>query len=188
MNNDFRLNTRSKDYQITSSENAAEDWNILFADTGKETNTGGRIKKIEKYIETDIFFATYGDGISDVDINALLAYHRRHGKLATMTGFHPHSKYGQIQMGDNGNVIAFKEKPQLKDLINGGFFVFDRQFFRYLDEECILEREPFERAAADKQMVLYKHEGFWFAVDTYKDYLEINDMVQQGRTPWKIWE
>ncbi len=188
MNNDFELNTRSKEISRLGSEDNGEDWNIIFADTGQETNTGGRIKKIEKYIKTDLFFATYGDGISDVDANALLAFHKHHGKLATITGFHPHSKYGQIQMGENGDVLAFKEKPRLKDLINGGFFVFNRDFFKYLDEKCILEREPFETAAADRQMVLYRHEGFWFAVDTYKDYLEINAMYAKSEKPWMIWD
>jgi glucose-1-phosphate cytidylyltransferase len=188
MNNDFELNTRSKEIRRLGSENNGEDWNIIFADTGRDTNTGGRIKKIEKYIKSDLFFATYGDGISDVDVNALLDFHNQQGKLATITGFHPHSKYGQIQMGENGDVLAFKEKPRLKDLINGGYFVFNKDFFKYLDEKCILEREPFETAAADRQMVLYRHEGFWFAVDTYKDYLEINAMYANAEKPWMIWE
>jgi len=188
MNTDFILSTKSKECQKLSSQAATEDWNIIFADTGKDTNTGGRIKRIEKYIDSDIFFATYGDGISDVNIEKLLGFHNKHNRIATITGFHPHLKYGQVKLGKKGDIISFQEKPQLKDLVNGGFFVFQKEFFAYLDEDCVLEREPFEKTVEDKQMALYKHEGFWFAVDTYKDCLEINTMYNNNITPWMIWE
>lgn len=188
MRNDFMLNIKSKEYRQLNSSTATEDWNIIFADTGKDTNTGGRIKRIEKYIDNDIFFATYGDGISDIDMKKLLAFHIRHNKIATITGFHPRSKYGQFRMAKNGNIISFQEKPKLKDFINGGFFVFDKEFFNYLDEDCVLEREPFVKIVEDKQMVLYNHEGFWFAVDTYKDYLEINDIYNKNIKSWMVWE
>jgi len=190
MSNDFILNIKSKEYRQLNSQAATdtEDWNIIFADTGKDTNTGGRIKRIEKYIDTDIFFATYGDGISDINIKRLLDFHIKHNKIATITGFHPRSKYGQFKMEKNGHIISFQEKPKLKDLINGGFFVFQKEFFKYLGEDCVLEREPFEKTVKDKQMVMYKHEGFWFAVDTYKDYLEINAMFNNNFTPWMVWK
>lgn len=188
MNNDFSLNTRSKECRVLKPQNAAEDWTIIFADTGPETNTGGRIKRIEGHIPGDVFMATYGDGVSDLDLKALLDFHLRNKKIATITGFHPRSKYGQVKIGSDGEILAFQEKPLLQDSINGGFFVFHRKFFEYLDDDCVLEREPFERLVAEKQMALYNHEGFWFALDTYKDYLEINAMFEAGNTPWMVWK
>lgn len=188
MNNDFALNTRSKDCRVFNSHPEGEEWTIVFSDTGQETNTGGRIKRVEKYIHGDIFMATYGDGVSDVNIKALLDFHLGHKKIATITGFHPRSKYGQVKVRKNGEILAFKEKPRLQDSINGGFFVFNRRFFDYLDDDCVLEGEPFERLVANKQMALYNHEGFWFAVDTPKDYQEINAMYEARRTPWIVWK
>jgi len=188
MNNDFVINTRSREYRLLDASIRTEDWDIVFADTGMETQTGGRIKRIEKYVQSDLFFATYGDGVSDIDISALLEFHRRQKKMATITGFHPRSKYGQVHANASGEILSFEEKPRLKDTINGGFFVFQREFFSRLDDDCVLEREPFEGLAREKQMALYRHEGFWFAVDTYKDYLEINRMVQERHTPWMVWE
>ncbi len=188
MNNDFALRIKTKEYCTLDSKTPLEDWNIIFSDTGAETNTGGRIKKIEKYVKSDFFMATYGDGISDINIESLLEFHLQHKKIATITGFHPRTKYGQVRVRKDGKVLSFQEKPWLKDFINGGFFVFNRKFFDYLEEDCILEKEPFERLVEEQQMVLYKHEGFWFAVDTYKDYLEINTMFERGETPWMLWK
>ena len=188
MSSDFYLNVKTKKHKILDNQNSMEKWEIIFADTGKDTNTGGRIKKVEKYIKSEIFMATYGDGISDVNIGNLLAFHLQHKKIATITGFHPRTKYGQVKIGEKGKIISFQEKPRLEDFINGGFFVFNKAFFNYLDDECVLEKEPFEKLVDEQQMVLYKHEGFWFAVDTYKDYLEINSMYKNNQTPWMVWK
>ena len=187
MNNDFRLNVRTKRASVVNGRTPPEDWTIVFADTGLESPTGGRIKRIEKYVKGDVFFATYGDGVSDVDLAALLEFHLRHGKVATITGFHPRSKYGQMQTGRDGRILAFREKPRLRDYVNGGFFVFDRRIFSYLDNHSVLEEEVFERLVREEQMVLFEHDGFWFAMDTYKDYLEINAMNDRGDTPWMVW-
>lgn len=187
MTYDFSLNTRSKTRRIFDAQRPPEDWEIIFADTGAETNTGGRIKRVERYVRGETFFATYGDGVSDVDLGALLSFHRGHKKIATITGFHPRSKYGRVKVGKNGEALAFHEKPRLADSINGGFFVFDRKIFDYLDDDCVLEREPFQRLVAEKQIAVHNHEGFWFAIDTYKEYLEINAMVEAGKTPWMVW-
>lgn len=187
MNNDFRLNVRTKRTSVVDGRTPPEDWNIVFADTGLETPTGARIKKVEKYIKGDVFFATYGDGVSDVNLAALFEFHRQHGKIATVTGFHPRSRYGQMQTGRDGKVLAFREKPRLRDYVNGGFFVFDRRIFSFLSDDTMLEEEPFERLVEAKEMVLYQHDGFWFSVDTYKDYLEINAMNDRGYTPWMTW-
>jgi glucose-1-phosphate cytidylyltransferase len=187
MSYDFMMNTKTKERKIFDSRNSREEWDIIFADTGKDTNTGGRIKKVKKYVPNEIFMATYGDGLSDVNIESLLDFHIRQKKMATITGFHPRTKYGQVNIGERGEITSFQEKPSLADYINGGFFVFDRRFFGYLKEDSVLEREPFERLVEEQQLGLYKHEGFWFAVDTYKDYLEINGMYESGTTPWMIW-
>jgi glucose-1-phosphate cytidylyltransferase len=188
MSNDFRLNTRTKARRILNAPEAPEDWEIILADTGKDTNTGGRIKRVEKYIKSAVFMATYGDGIADINIQKLLEYHLRQGKIATISGFHPRSKYGQVWTSRDGKILSFREKPRLRDTINGGFFVFNREFLDHLDEDCVLEHKPFERLVAEKQMALYNHPGFWFAVDTYKDYLDINEMCRNKQTPWMVWE
>jgi len=188
MDHDFLLDLRTNERQVLQRNADDEDWRIVFADTGLETNTGGRIKRIQRYIDTEYFFATYGDGVSDVDIRRLEAFFLEKGKAAVITGLHPWSKYGRVDVGADGSVMGFAEKPQLMDVINGGFFVFSRRVFDYLDEDCILEREPFERLAKDREMALYKHEGFWHAMDTYKDYLELNRMWSSGQAPWRVWD
>jgi glucose-1-phosphate cytidylyltransferase len=187
MQGDFLLDLGTNERRLLQ-RNHDDDWRIIFADTGMETNTGGRIQRIRGYIDTDYFFATYGDGVSDVDIRALEAFFLAKGKAAVITGLHPWSKYGRVDVGKDGLVTGFAEKPQLRDVINGGFFVFGRRVFEYLDDNCVLEREPFERLAKDQEIALYKHDGFWHAMDTYKDYLELNKMWSSGSPPWRIWD
>jgi glucose-1-phosphate cytidylyltransferase len=186
MSNDFTLNLGSGEGRISHHTSIAENWNITFVDTGEETQTGGRIKKIEKYITEDNFMVTYGDGVSDIDINKLMEFHKSHNRIGTLTGVHPSSKYGTVQINEDNVVDEFREKPVLKDLINGGFFVFKKEFFNYIQEDCMLEREPFERLARHRQMSLFKHSGFWHSIDTYKDFKEINKIWHKG-APWKIW-
>jgi len=188
MNTDFLLDLGTNERRALRPNHGGEDWRITFADTGLETNTGGRIKRIQQYIDTDYFFATYGDGVSDVDIRALEAFFLTKGKIAVITGLHPWSKYGRVDVGADEIVKGFAEKPQLKDVTNGGFFVFSRRIFDYLDGNSVLEREPFERLAKDQEMALYKHDGFWHAMDTYKDYLDLNRMWSSGAAPWRVWD
>jgi len=170
------------------TKNNREGWNIIMENTGEKTNTGGRIKRIEKYIDGDTFLATYGDGVSDVDLGGLLAFHNKHGKLATMTGVHPWSKYGQVLAQPDGTVTNFVEKPILNDRINGGFFVFKRQFLDYLGENDVLEHTPFTRLVKEKQLILYNHDGFWHCLDTFKDKLELEEMWQSGKPLWRTWQ
>jgi len=147
---------------------------------------GRRIKRVADHIDGDTFMATYGDGVSDIDVDALLHFHESHGRLATITGVHPWSKYGQMDVDSDGVVSHFIEKPRLHEYINGGFFVFDRRVLDYLDDDCVLEREPFERLAAERQLVMYRHEGFWHCMDTYKDYEELN-AYEYATAPWRTW-
>ena len=188
MSNDFTINLGKDKGILVNHTKISEDWNITFAQTGDYTNTGGRIKKIEKYITEDRFLATYGDGVSDVDINNLVEFHQQKNKIGNITGVHPWSKYGTVHSDENNIITKFKEKPILKDVINGGYFVFKKQVFDYLDEDCMLENEPFERLAKEKQLTLFKHDGFWHCMDTYKDFQDLNKVWNSGKVPWKIWK
>ena len=165
-----------------------ENWNIEFADTGLNTNTGGRVKKIEKYIKTDDFLVTYGDGVSDINIKELIEFHEKHGKIATMTCPMLRSNFGVLDIDENNMVINFKEKPFLNMWVNGGFFVFKRKIFDYLDENSILEKEPMERLAKDRELVSFRHIGFWEGMDTYKDTRILNEMVEKGKAKWMVWD
>jgi glucose-1-phosphate cytidylyltransferase len=132
---------------------------------------------------------TYGDGLSDVNISALLDFHRSHGRLATVTTVKPFSRFGILDVDDSRHVKAFAEKPQLEGWASAGFFVFNRRVFDYLSAspECVLEREPLERLAADGQLLAYQHQGFFFAMDTYREYLFLNELWNTGKAPWRIW-
>ncbi|MDP1808382.1 MAG: sugar phosphate nucleotidyltransferase [Actinomycetota bacterium] len=187
--NNFRLDLVSGNKTPLDgvADTAVEDWEIDFIDTGDDTNTGGRVYKIRDYVDGERFFLTYGDGVADVNIGDLYRFHLDKGKIATLTGLHPWSKYGQVVVDEDQVVKNFIEKPKLKDLINGGFFIFEAGVFDYLDDDCVLEERPLERLAEDRQIALYKHEGFWHAMDTYKDFVALNEMWEAGNSPWKCW-
>jgi len=151
--------------------------------------TGGRLKRVEKYVDGDEFLLTYGDGVSDVDFTSLLAFHRSHGRLATVTAVRPGSRFGLIELAPEGSVLQFLEKPVLEGWVSAGFFVFNRKVFDYLSgDSCILEREPMERLTKEGQLVAYRHDGFFFAMDTYREFKHLNDLWNSGEAPWKVWE
>ncbi|PIN86288.1 glucose-1-phosphate cytidylyltransferase [Candidatus Woesearchaeota archaeon CG10_big_fil_rev_8_21_14_0_10_44_13] len=185
--NDFTLNLKSKKEKIIHSNNT-DDWNITFVNTGLETNTGGRIKKIEKYIDGDMFLVTYGDGVADIDINKLMAYHNSLKPTATLSAIHPISRFGVIEVDNKGFAKSFKEKPQLDGVINGGFFVFNRKIFDYLDENCVLEQDPLMALAKENKLAVYEHKGFWYCMDTFKDMEYLNGLWKKGNVPWKVWK
>lgn len=162
-----------------------EPWTIEAIDTGLDTNTGGRLKRVESHIGHDeIFFVTYGDGLADIDIAALERFHRSHGKIASLTAVHPISTFGLLEIGGNADVRHFIEKPKLKDWINGGFFVFDRRIFSYLNENSVLEQEPLSRLAEEGELKAFLHDGFWKCMDTYKDNIEFEALWREG-APWR---
>ncbi len=166
------------------SADIPREWKIAFAETGIDTNTGGRLKMVEELLsDDDAFCVTYGDGLANIDIGELVRFHRSHGKIATVTAVHPYSNFGLIDVDEDGHITAFREKPLLKEWINGGFFIFDRRVFGFLDINSILEREPFEAIASQGQMMAYKHAGFWKCMDTFKDALEFEQLLNEG-TPW----
>jgi glucose-1-phosphate cytidylyltransferase len=164
-------------------------WRVTVADTGFETMTGGRVKRVQRYVgDDDVFMVTYGDGLSDVNIGDLLAFHRRHGKLATVTATRPLSRFGVVDVDADQMVRTFREKPVADDWVNSGFFVFGREFFDYLNEESILEREPLEALARDEEIMAYRHDGFWRPMDTYRETLLLNELWASGKAPWAVWD
>jgi glucose-1-phosphate cytidylyltransferase len=189
MNNDFTIDLGSKkDIQI-HSDHEENDWQITLADTGEESQTGARVKRIEKYINDNIFMLTYGDGVSQINIKDLLNFHKSHEKIGTMTGVHPPSRFGEFSTEKN-KITRFNEKPQSSEgMINGGFFVFNRDFFNYLDEDenCVLEKEPLKNLAEDGELMLYQNSAFWQCVDTYRE-LEILNKLWKEDKPWKVWK
>ncbi len=185
--NDFTLELGRGKGTITHHVHSLDEWKITFADTGLETETGGRIKKIEKYVEGDDFFLTYGDAVADIDIHSLYEFHRLHGKTATITGVHPPSRFGVLDV-QNDVAKSFLEKPVLRGLINGGFFVCSRDVFRYLDDKSVFEQEPLRNLAAASRLAVYKHEGFWQCMDTFKEVETFNKQWDEGYRPWVAWE
>lgn len=176
-----------KDY-FTQELKVPKNWRIDFADTGEATQTGGRVKKIEPLITDQTFMLTYGDGVSDLDIRNLTDFHQKHGRIGTVTTVNPPSQFGLLSFNALGKVEKFQEKPQTERWINGGFFVFEKEFFRYLNEGSILEKEPLEKLCADGGLYAYKHESFWKCMDTYKDTLALNELWSGGQAPWKLWD
>lgn len=186
LDSDFTLEmSASGDQQFERHRTRGEDWRITFADTGLDTNTGGRVKRVAEYIGDDeLFCVTYGDGLASIDLRALIAFHRSHGRLATLTAVHPRSNFGIIKLDEENSVTEFEEKPVMKEWINGGFFVFHRRVLDYLDDDCVLEREPLERLANERQLLAFQHTGFWKCMDTYKDNVEFNQLWDAGRAEW----
>lgn len=176
MNNDMIIDNRDDDFKITLLR-GSDKWRITFIDTGEETMTGSRVKKIEQYIEDNEFMLTYGDGLADINIKRLLEFHREKGKIATLTGIKAKSQFGILEVS-NGIVERFVEKPETDQIINGGFFVLHKEIFKYIaddDDKCIFEKDILEKLVKDKQLAVYMHQGFWTAIDTYKDYVELKE-------------
>lgn len=189
MHRDFTVTLGRPDSLQFHDTHADESWRVTIVDTGHQTMTGARIKRAARHITGDRFMVTYGDGVADIDLTALVASHRGTRRLATVTGVRPPSRFGELVV--NGDrVRQFSEKPQMQDgFINGGFFVFERQVLDYLSDEpaCVLEADPLERLTADGQLGVYRHTGFWQCMDTYRDHQLLNQLWDTGRAPWKVW-
>jgi glucose-1-phosphate cytidylyltransferase len=189
MTNDITLSLDHKKTQVHGEKKAEEDWTITLSDTGLKAMTGARIKRIEPYIQNDTFLLTYGDGVSDINIDELLKFHRAHGKIATVMGVSPPSRFGEL-IAKGRQVVEFSEKPQTHEgLINGGFFVLNRGIFDYLDDEddCIFEKKPLEKLAERGQLMVYPYRGFWQCMDTFRDTQFLNELWERGKAPWKVW-
>jgi glucose-1-phosphate cytidylyltransferase len=189
MNSDFTI-CLGKKAEIQFNDNHEEqDFHVTLAETGSDTLTGGRVKRVQRYLQNEErFMVTYGDGVSDVNIRKLIEFHKSHGKLATVTTFRPVSRFGILDINESQLVQNFIEKPKSDAWASAGFFVFERKIFDYLDgDACTLEREPLERLAKEGQLMAYNHEGFFYAMDTYREYQILNDLWKNGQAPWKLW-
>ena len=187
--NDFRLQTVADHVDILGTNGIlGEDWDITFADTGLSSLTGRRLKLVEKYIDTDEFMLTYGDGVSDVDIQGLVDFHREQGTLVTITGHRPRSKYGVLNL-DGNKVTEFREKPILDNFINGGFMIMKREVLDRIgeDENTMLVDDLLPKLAKEGQVSLFPHDGFWHCMDTFKDYKDLNALWESD-PKWKNWE
>jgi glucose-1-phosphate cytidylyltransferase len=167
-----------------------EDWRVTLVDTGEDAMTGARVKRVAPYLDGDVFCLTYGDGVADVDLTALLEFHRSHGKLATVTGVRPPARWGRLDTAGT-TVRAFAEKPADEPgHVNGGFFVFDRSVLDRLwgSDDCVLEGAPLERLAAEGQLEVFAHDGFWQAADTLRDVEQLRSLWASGEAPWRVWD
>lgn len=188
-NSDLQIDLSTNTIQTLNHK--AEPWKITILDTGLNTMTGGRIKKAEKYIGDETFLLTYGDGVSDVDIKELIAFHKKAGKLATVTTVQPEGRFGAMDIDINGIIKSFKEKPKGDGgWINAGFFVLEPEVLKYIqegDDACVWEKDPMEKLAADGQIAAYKHEGFWKPMDALRDKNQLEQLWSEGKAPWKKW-
>jgi glucose-1-phosphate cytidylyltransferase len=188
LNSDFTVELgKAKRIELHNPPSDA-NWRVTIADTGLDVMTGARVKRIEKYIEGDLFMLTYGDGVADININKLVEFHLAHGKMGTVTGVHSPSRFGELVV--NGELVKeFSEKPQVKKgYINGGFFVFNKGIFKYVTDEdsCILEGKPLENLAKNGELAVFPHEGYWQCMDTYRDLQALNRQWESGKVPWKV--
>jgi glucose-1-phosphate cytidylyltransferase len=175
---------------VRYGDHDVEDWAVTLVDTGEHSMTGARVKRVERHLDgSDLFLCTYGDGVADLDVGRLVAFHRSHGRLATVTGVRPPSRFGEL-VRDADVVRSFSEKPTGAGLVSGGFFVFDRRVLDRLsaDPACVLEREPLERLAEDGELRVYVHDGYWQCADTVRDVDVLRVLWDSGEAPWRIWD
>ena len=187
LNADLTVDLARGTHQVREGQHP--QWKVHLADTGQDTQTGGRLLRLRKWLEEDdLFMMTYGDGVADVDLTALLAFHRRHGRLATVTAVRPPARFGGITI-DGDRVAGFAEKPQVGEgWINGGFFVLDRRVLDYIDgDQTAWEGDPMERLTAEGQLMAFRHEGYWQPMDTVRERNLLEQLWQSGRAPWRVW-
>lgn len=193
LTNNFTIDFSSKNGKIIKNHcdsDKLDDWKITFVDTGEENMTGSRIAQIKPYLgEEEDFFLTYGDGVSNVNIDQLYKFHKTKGKIATLTSVNPVSYFGVINV-ENDLVTSFQEKPKLDGIISGGFFVCNKKVFDYLEEtpSCVFEQEPLKNLTKDKELASFFHDGFWFAMDTQKHAETLKEMVNSNKAPWMVWD
>ncbi|HEY2812814.1 MAG TPA: glucose-1-phosphate cytidylyltransferase [Acidimicrobiales bacterium] len=186
---DFTIRLSENHEPLYLNKKGDEDWEVTCAETGLLSGTGARLRLVRDYIDTPTFFFTYGDGIGNVDIDGLLDFHWSEGRLGTVTGVHPTSRYGEMRV-DGGQVTEFAEKPTTAEgLVSGGFFVFQREFLDYLDDDpdLLIERQPLQGLARDGQLSVFLHEDFWMGMDTYRELTYLNSLWDGGDPPWKVW-
>ena len=188
LRNDFTIDYSNDSIEFLN-DYAETDWKVTLVNTGYETLKGGRLKKVEKYLDDDVNLLTYGDGVSDIDINKLIEFHKSSDKIITISGVHPPARFGELKI-ENDELKSFEEKAQVSQgYINGGFMVFNKELLNYLttDDDCDLEYGVFEKLAKEGKLGVYKHEGLWSCMDTERDIGRLNDLWKQGKAFWKNW-
>lgn len=188
-NSDITFDFTNRDKVIVHQQNG-EPWKVTVVDTGLNTMTGGRVKRISKYLNNEPFMLTYGDGVSNVDLIHLLDFHKQHKKLVTMTSIQPEGRFGVLDIDSDDLIKAFREKSKEDSgWINGGFMVINPEFINYIDgDETVLEQEPMHRAVKENQLVAYKHHGYWQNMDTLRDKQKLESLWESNKAPWKVWE
>jgi glucose-1-phosphate cytidylyltransferase len=188
MNNDFTICLGQKFHVHYNGHHQEQQFQVTLAETGQESMTGGRVKRVGKYLEGGPFFLTYGDGVADINVERLLAFHKSHGRLATVTTVPPISRFGIMDINPQSKVLHFTEKPQSKEWISAGYFVLEPEVLEYISgDDCIFEREALEKLAADGQLMAYRHDGFFYAMDTFREYQVLNQLWSSGQAPWRVW-
>ena len=192
MVNDVTVDLSKPNGHNYHNKTAAEDWKVTLIDTGINVMTGARVAKVKQYLQRyETFMLTYGDGVADINISNLVKFHKSHGKLVTVTGVHPASRFGEMDVEANGKVKSFAEKPQVSEgRINGGFFVMQNAFIdKYLpvEKNLVLEQEPLTKCAKDCELISYNHDGYWQPMDTYREYEILNNLWDNFKAPWKVW-
>ena len=184
LNSNFQINL--KDGKVSPYEKNEKDWSINLIDTGINTMTGGRLKRLKKFIGDETFLLTYGDAVTDLNINKVLEFHKKHGRMVTVTGVRPPARFGELTINELNEVLEFKEKPNTHaGWINGGFFVMEPEFLDYIDgDESILEKEPLETIAKENQLLAFLHDGFWHCIDTKRDKDNLDKLVNSGNKLW----
>ncbi len=194
---DYFLHTSDITYDFTNGKNemivhhnVSEPWKVTVVDTGLNTMTGGRVKRIREYLDGEPFMLTYGDGVADVNIDRLLDFHNSHGKMVTMSAYNAGQRFGVLDIDDNGHINEFREKTKGDgNLINIGYMVCQPEFIDYIeDDKTVLEKQPFERIAKLGELMAYKHEGFWQCMDTIREKEQLEELITKGKAPWKVWE
>ncbi len=186
-NNDFTVELGRRDSLTFHDVHDESHWSVTVAFTGETTMTGGRVCRAARYLDDQPFLVTYGDGLADVDIDELRDCHQRSGCLATVTTVQPQSRFGVMEVDSQGKVLAFAEKPKLEGWVNVGFFVMEPEVLGYLDDDCVLEKEPLMRLAHEGRLAAYRHPGFWQPMDTYREAQMLNEMWATDRAPWRVW-
>ena len=182
LNSNFKVDFKNR--SVTPYKKQEKDWTVNLIDTGENTMTGGRLKRLKDYIKDDTFLLTYGDAVTNLDINEVIKFHYSHGKMITVTGVRPPARFGELTINENNEVLEFKEKPNINEgWINGGFFVIEPRFLDYINgDNCILEKEPLEKAAKSKELVAYLHDGFWHCIDTKRDKDNLEEIIKNNKT------
>jgi glucose-1-phosphate cytidylyltransferase len=195
---DFFINYEARTHDITvklgdqngliqHSELNSENWSVTLVNTGLSTMTGGRINKIKKYLEGQRFLCTYGDGVADIDLDALTRFHLNHGKIATVTSVRPTDRFGAMHVDENNLVTEFREKPLAEKRVNGGYFIFEPEVFDYLNDDSILEKDALEKLSSARQLQAFRHDGYWQPMDTFRETIELNNLWDSNQAPWKNW-